>query len=168
MSSFPNELTYFTKNPQNSCILSNKKLKENEIIEFRFIHKSRRDYKIQIQINIDNSISVFTTLNFLKRGLWERLTINLKSNQRKGKKFSPKEKTHIYYQISFNPIKNSTKSLFDHNPLIFHLLDDFSFVFDFFARKISLIQMNTDEDTRPIREYRELFVNIKSNSIRDI
>ena len=28
--------------------------------------------------------------------------------------------------------------------------------------------MNTDEDTRPIREYRELFVNIKSNSIRDI
>lgn len=134
------------------------------------MHKSRRDYKIQIQINIDNSISVFTTLNFLKCGLWERLTINLKSNQRKEKKFSTKEKekTHIYYQISFNPIKNSTKSLFDHNPLIFHLLDDFSFVFDFFARKISLIQMNTDEDTRPIREYRELFVNIKSNSIRDI
>lgn len=76
------------------------------------MHKSRRDYKIQIQINIDNSISVFTTLKFFKRGLWERLTINLKSNQRKEKKFSTKEKekTHIYYQISFNPIKNSTQS----------------------------------------------------------
>ena len=99
LSSFLNELTYFTKNPRNSCILSKNKLKENEIIEFRFMHKSRRDCKIQVQIYIDNSIDVFTTLGFLTCGLCEKNYIDMKSNQRKGKKLSVKEteKTYIYY-----------------------------------------------------------------------
>lgn len=53
LTSFLNELEYFTNNPQNACILARSKLEDNEIIEFRFVHKSRKNYKVQVKIFID-------------------------------------------------------------------------------------------------------------------
>ena len=72
----------------------------------------------------------------------QRSIIKIIVNQEK-----EKEKAHIYYQISFNQIRNGSKSLCDF------------FCFQSF-QKNSMIKKNTDEDTHPIHEYRELFVNI--------
>lgn len=78
------------------------------------MHKSRKNYKVQVKIFIDDTIQVITSLAFIMCGLWKKKkTKKFNSNLRKGKKIrsneKEKEQIHEYYEITFHSLKKKYK-----------------------------------------------------------
>lgn len=163
---FLNEMACFRRNNSNSCITSRSKLKDNEVIQFRFVHNIFSDHKIQVTIFINEEIEVKVTLPFLQNGIWTLKEKDIKSKQRKGKKERTNsiEQKHYYYEITLVLLNDTSSALYLHLPLLFQSRFKFSDIFHFFAQKIRDITINNTEDTRALREYIELFIKIRNDN----
>jgi len=165
LSIFLNEMGEFEKPSRRGFSLSHDCTRTNG--RFSFFHQSIK--KFYFYVNIDSAISVKASTEWLK-GKWESRQIVKSSYARKYGKQRTKQVTQIFYffAISFDAPSAGTKSLFNHTPLMYCSLYDFSSVFHFFVKRIFNIGIPFETDTYSIHEYLDIFIDHSKKKVSSI
>lgn len=132
LSSFLNELYEFNKPSQKGFKVSRDFGRPNG--HFTFIHEKNPKYYFYVKIS--DHISVFASLQWLKRE-WTKKQICELSMLRKDGKHRVRAVNQIltFYSMSFENSTEGTKCLINHTPLIYCSHFDFSNIFNFFVKK---------------------------------
>ena len=166
LSAFLNEHASFKKAERRAF----EQTTQDGTINQKFIFQNTElgHMKIYLQI-VSTTISVKMTTSYIKQ-VWTRKYLTFASNLGKFNKtcITSRTQEHVYYDINYPDPKDGTKALFQHSPLIFNSLYDFSDIFHYFCKKLSTSSFPKDEDTASIEEYIDLWISNRGDSISSL
>lgn len=162
MSCFLNQLPDFVKStnkPFSTC-------PNYDRFDARFVFVQIDNPKISFSVTIGHKINVTATIDFIKSYFTKKESA-FYSYLRKGGKLRTKAKyqNHIFYELTFTYIFNSTFSLYKHRNMIYHSQHDFSAIFYYFCKKIEKVGMPFIYDTFAIYDFIRYFVTHRKSSI---
>ena len=133
LSAFLNQLSGFIKPIRRPYI------KKNEIVgfksQFTFTHQDDPNYFIRVIIDFE--IEVFASVRWITKE-WERCSIAEVSDYRKNGKTRPHPIPQVleFFIYRFNDISDGTRCLYNHTPLLYCSIFDFSTIFNYFVKKL--------------------------------
>ena len=130
LSCFLNQLPNFVKStnkPFSTC-------PNYDRFDARFVFDQIDNPKISFSVTIGHKINVIATIDFIKSYFTIKESV-FSSYLRKADKLRTKAKyqNHIFYEITFTYIFNSTFSLYKHRNIIYHSQLDLSAIFYYFC-----------------------------------
>ena len=138
MSCFLNQFPEFVKSankPFSTC-------PNYDRFDARYVFVQIDDPKIKFSVTIGTKINVTATIDFIKSYFTKKESMFF-SYLRKGGKLRTQAKyqNHIFYELTFTYIFNSTYSLYKHRNMIYHSQHEFSAIFYYFCKRIEKVGM---------------------------